>query len=478
MYQIDIVPWDENFNTGLELIDRQHQKLVKIINELAEKLAFSSQKIDLDTIFNDLIEYTNYHFDSEEAIWHKYLKGHETEERHKKNHTEFMEKVKTLIDQQHEKSVQEITEHTLGFLVEWLVSHILESDRYLANVVIALQAGETFDTAVKSAEVSMRGYTSQMIEMIKNTYKSLVNNTLKFMHEIEEQRSTEKKLKLSEERLSYALSGTSDGLWDWNLESGSMYYSARWFGMLGYEENELDSTLDTWVALVHPDDKDRSLQTIEDHVNSNSSNFEMEFRMEHKDGHWVFILSRGSLARDSDGAIVEPRRVIGTHVDISKQKEAEYLLLDKKEELNNYKNKLEHIVEERTKELLLSKEETDEAMERFNEAMLAIEDGIWDWNIVTNEVYYSPAWQTMLGYDVGEIAQVIDSWRELLHPDDLEMAFNHAQRFINNESKEYRMEFRMICKDGSSKWVLARAKDAERDEDGKVTRIIGTHVDI
>lgn len=141
-------------------------------------------------------------------------------------------------------------------------------------------------------------------------------------------------------------------------------------------------------------------------------------------------------------------------------------------------HQLERLIEERTKELLASKQETDEAMERFNAVMLATEDGIWDWNVVTNEVYYSPAWQTMLGYEVGEITQDVETWKQLLHPDDLVRVMELATKFITNESNEYRLEFRLLCKDGSYKWVLARAKDAERDEKGHVTRIIGTHVDI
>jgi two-component system, NarL family, sensor histidine kinase EvgS len=153
--------------------------------------------------------------------------------------------------------------------------------------------------------------------------------------------------------------------------------------------------------------------------------------------------------------------------------------------LEKSEESLEQQVEKRTKELVNAKElaenakgEADKAMERFNTAMLATEDGLWDWDIKTSTVYYSPAWQTMLGYEVGEVAQVLESWTKFIHPDDLDMVLAHAGEFINNESDLYKMEFRMLCKDGSYKWVLARAKDAQRDGNGNVTRIIGTHVDI
>ena len=124
----------------------------------------------------------------------------------------------------------------------------------------------------------------------------------------------------SEERFSLAMRGANDGLWDWNLETDATYYSPRWKSMLGYGENELDSTLNTWASLVHQDDKDMVLEKVQDYIAGRADSFEVEIRMHHKNGHQVYVLSRAFLVtRESDG---KPIRLVGTHVDITERKKA------------------------------------------------------------------------------------------------------------------------------------------------------------
>ncbi|MEW8007913.1 MAG: EAL domain-containing protein [Candidatus Thiodiazotropha endolucinida] len=142
--------------------------------------------------------------------------------------------------------------------------------------------------------------------------------------QLKQQLTAEHKLFLSEERLTLALKGANDGLWDWNLETDEVYYSRQWKSMLGYEESELAHHLNTWAGLVHPDDKDRVLKTVEDHLSGNADSFEVEMRMRHKDGHEVVVLSRAFLVnRASDGKAM---RLVGTHVDITERKKTESYL--------------------------------------------------------------------------------------------------------------------------------------------------------
>ena len=140
-------------------------------------------------------------------------------------------------------------------------------------------------------------------------------------HNITSRRESEEKLKRSEERFALAMRGANDGLWDWNLETDEVYYSARWKSMLGYEADELDNNLNTWASLVHPSDKESVLEKVQDYLLGKTASFEVEMRMQHKDGHEVFILSRAFLVnRESDGKAV---RLVGTHVDITARKKAE-----------------------------------------------------------------------------------------------------------------------------------------------------------
>ncbi len=130
-----------------------------------------------------------------------------------------------------------------------------------------------------------------------------------------------KKLKDNEERFSLAMRGADDGLWDWDLLTDKVYYSPRWKSMLGYAEDELENHLDTWAGLVHPDDKERVLAQVDAYLAGSADAFEVEMRMQHKQGGEVIVLSRAFLVhRRSDGRAV---RLVGTHVDITQRKKSE-----------------------------------------------------------------------------------------------------------------------------------------------------------
>ncbi len=151
--------------------------------------------------------------------------------------------------------------------------------------------------------------------------------------DITERVETEQSLKASEERFALAMKGANDGLWDWNLKSGHVYYSPRWLEMLGYEEGELPENIDTWQMLCHPDDVKATLDAVNAYLSGESNSFETEFRMRHKKGHLLPILSRAYLARDQKTG--EPLRLVGTHVDMSSYKQLEEKLKQAKESAEN-----------------------------------------------------------------------------------------------------------------------------------------------
>jgi PAS domain S-box-containing protein len=129
-----------------------------------------------------------------------------------------------------------------------------------------------------------------------------------------------------DETLADALRGLYDATFDWNLETNEVSYSAGWKRMLGYDADDLAPTLDTWSNLCHDEDREQTLRLIESCFAEGRDRFETEFRLRHADGHWCHILSRGSLVRDAAGQPVSPRRVIGTHVDLSSHAAAEWRL--------------------------------------------------------------------------------------------------------------------------------------------------------
>lgn len=125
-----------------------------------------------------------------------------------------------------------------------------------------------------------------------------------------------------------------------------------------------------------------------------------------------------------------------------------------------------------------TEEKVRKSEERFAFAMDANRDGLWDWNIVTDEVYYSPGYKAMLGYGIDEVPFHVDSWLDLIHEDDRGRAFAGNTECIENEVSNFEVEFRMQAKNGEWLWILGRGNAIKRDEQGRALRMIGTHTDI
>ncbi|MBF0469194.1 MAG: PAS domain-containing protein, partial [Desulfamplus sp.] len=126
-------------------------------------------------------------------------------------------------------------------------------------------------------------------------------------------------LSQSEERLKMAQEASNDGLWDWNMKTGEVYFNPLYYTMLGYEPYELPQSFETWSELLHPDDKKsagkKSVQSkILEHLKTKDSPFEYEFRLRKKSGEWLWVLGKGKVfERDENG---KPIRATGTHTDI------------------------------------------------------------------------------------------------------------------------------------------------------------------
>lgn len=118
-----------------------------------------------------------------------------------------------------------------------------------------------------------------------------------------------------------------------------------------------------------------------------------------------------------------------------------------------------------------------EREERLSLVIEGTNDGIWDWNLRTNEAYFSRRWKAMLGYQDQELTSCFDTWEHLLHPDDIERAHTELQYYLEGQSQVYELEHRLRHKDGSYRWILARGI-ALRGSDGKPYRMAGSHTDI
>ncbi|MCB0281246.1 MAG: PAS domain S-box protein [Calditrichaeota bacterium] len=504
-----------------------------------------------------------------------------------------------------------------------------------------------------------------------------------------EYKKAEKELRESEARWQFALEGTGDGVWDWDMKGDSVYYSKRWKEMLGFEDFEIGTSLNEWNKRIHPDDKKRAYAELDKHIKGDTPFYASEHRVLCKDGNYKWVLDRGKIISYTGSG--KPERMIGTHSDISTRKTYENAIIESeikfknlynsmiegvalhelifnsdmeavdykvidvnpafenilgisKEQviekasgeaygvseppyLNKYKkvaltgkaerfetyfkdmdkyfkisvfstakNKFATIFEDITlrkktsdalekqmeifekiinnipviigfiekdggiamvnshmekvfgwtfeeiknhpdifsewypdpetkknvmkyintadgmfKEfqsrrkdgklldtlfanVLLSdgrrigigldmtekkkqEKELHEAEGRLKLAIKASNVGLWDWDLVTNEVHFSPEWKSQIGYNDNEIENRFDEWEKRLHPDDVSRTLNHIKAFLNEPWPDYSNEFRLKHKDGSYRWILVRA-DLICDHNGKPVQMLGSHIDI
>jgi PAS domain S-box-containing protein len=262
------------------------------------------------------------------------------------------------------------------------------------------------------------------------------------LRDITDRKRAEHALRDSEERLTLAFAGAREGVWDWNVETGTVIYSPRWKQMLGYGDEEIEPHISAWERLVHPDDRPRADQAHESVING-APRYESEFRLRHKDGHYVHVLSRGSPVRRWPGGPVV--RIVGTHLDLTDR--------------------------------IRANEQLSESEERLRLAFAGAQEGVWDWNLETGTVVYSSRWKEMLGYSDDEIEPHVRAWERLLHPEDRPRA-DKLHDDLGRGGWTYEGEFRLRHKDGHYVHVLSRGYPIRREPDGPVVRIVGTHFDL
>src|SRR6187200_556881 len=197
--------------------------------------------------------------------------------------------------------------------------------------------------AVEETLVTLDGAVRD-VEIIGTLFEDPPDRAIQvIVRDITERKRTETALRESEERLSLAFAGAQEGVWDWNLETGAVVYSPHWRKMLGYDEGEIEPHVSAWERLLHPDDR-AAVQEVVDGVLRGERDYTVEFRLCHKNGHYVHVLSRGFPVRRADGFV---GRIVGTHFDLSERKRSE-------EALRRAHEQLEIRVKERTAELALA----------------------------------------------------------------------------------------------------------------------------
>lgn len=137
-----------------------------------------------------------------------------------------------------------------------------------------------------------------------------------------------------------AMDETSDGVWDRNHKTGEIHYGDNWASVLGYTQEDLQSGSISWEKLLHPEDKEQTLQTLRDHISGKTPKYNAEFRLKNSKGDWQWIYARGKIIEYNEDGL--PLRFVGTHTDITSRKEMESSLLKSTEETKLFAYSVAH----------------------------------------------------------------------------------------------------------------------------------------
>jgi diguanylate cyclase (GGDEF)-like protein/PAS domain S-box-containing protein len=260
--------------------------------------------------------------------------------------------------------------------------------------------------------------------------------------DVTERKAAEEALRISEERYALAAAAANDGLFDWDLGLGTVYYSPRWKAQLGLDDAAVGNSPDEWLSRVHPEDLVWLQATLEAQAGGDGRPFRLEYRMRDARGSPRWMLCRGIAVADAEG---RPRRLVGSQSDVTDRKAAEA--------------------------------EMRRSEERYALAARGANDGLWDWNVATGEVYYSPRWLQMLGLAETEARPVIGTWFDRVVPEDRETLDAAIQLHLRGGMDHLEQEFRMRHSEGMELWFLARGL-AVRDHAGRAVRMAGSLTDV
>ncbi|MGY8769901.1 MAG: PAS domain-containing sensor histidine kinase [Pirellulales bacterium] len=269
-----------------------------------------------------------------------------------------------------------------------------------------------------------------------------VKTVLGISRDITQNIESENALKINEHRFNIASAGGNIGVWDWYPQTGELVWSDEMYRVFGFSPGACEPSYELFINMVHPDDKQRTEQAVDLALNQQQP-YDLDLRIVKKDGNEIFANARGEVQLDSNN---KPLRMLGTFQNITERKRAEEAL-----RINE---------------------------DRLEKAMSVTNDGVYDWDVSTNVVYFSPRYYTMSGYLPDEFPGTFDEWAQRVHPEDFKRVQPAVTAFLTDEIPKYDEEFRFRCKDGSWMWIRARIEVVSRGKDGAPLRMIGTHTDI
>ncbi|WP_190908697.1 PAS domain-containing protein [Anabaena catenula] len=241
-----------------------------------------------------------------------------------------------------------------------------------------------------------------------------------FITEITSLKQTQEALSNSEERWRLATSAALDAIWEWDAASNMTTFSERWFSLLGEKPQSFTITRSEWANRLHPDDYERVIKSVENHLLNKTPKYHSEYRVRHQDGSYKWVASQAIAQWDEQG---NPIRMIGSIADITERKQTEEAL---RESESKFRELAENIHE----------------VFHINSADLS------------EILYVSPGYEEVWGQSCESLYRNPESWHESIHPEDGDRILAACARLIQGEPLQ--QEYRIIRPSGEIFWIFAR----------------------
>jgi two-component system sensor histidine kinase/response regulator len=283
-------------------------------------------------------------------------------------------------------------------------------------------------------------------------------------------------LKISEQKLQEAQKIARLATWEFDLKRWEMEWSEELFRFFGLDPASEQPSFDECLEMIDPEFRESTQQIIAQ-ASRWGSDFELEIKVLPKDTAFRWTHSLGRAIFNDAGEVV---KLLGVSYDITERKVAEEQirqLLRDSQDLNNRLLAGEEALQQSLSHTLALNQQIQQSEQRWQYALEGSGDGVWDWNLQTNAVYYSKRLKEFLGYREEDKITDLSQWTLKLHPEDKDWVFEALNKHIRGETESYQAEYRALGKNNQYHWLLGRGKVLEKDENGRAIRMIGTITD-
>ncbi len=285
--------------------------------------------------------------------------------------------------------------------------------------------------------------SSQPLWLMTRTRKVIIDGkpcAVSIGIDITERKQIEIELQKNKMMFNQALESARAGVWERELKTNMLFWSDTMWALFGLDRDNHEASFENWSKVVHPEDLEKTIKEANE-ASSKGCEINLEYRVCHPDGSVHWFMTRGKPLFDEEG---HATHYIGTIIDISNQK--------------------------------LKERELHESKMRFNYALDAANSGIWEWEVTTDTLSWSKQMWKLYGLEVNSLPLNNQLCVDTIHPDDREMA-SWIIRDALSKGTAASLEYRTVHPDGSIHWLTSRGMPL-RNADGKITRYIGTIIDI